>query len=380
MKHPSQEDLLGYVLGALDATEQRKLQQQIDENPELEEELLRIKSSLLPLDELDGGGPRPGLARRTCEAVASYDKVKDELNDQASTDEVPYDRASSFDSVIATAIASADVTSESGSTNDLTESGPSDSAENKKVMLPVRDRFLSPSTWTMTDLLAGVAMMAVLAGILFPTISYTRFNSRVIACQENLREVGVALLKYSDMNDGRFIAIPESGNLAATGCYAPILKDAGLIEDDSVFACAGIASKEPPVHIPGLTQLSEADVSPEQLSYLKRVMGGHFGYTMGYREGDRYCAPQRMGRTNVVLLADQPSVNLVGRRSANHSGKGQNCLFEDGRVEFVKGHTYGPDALFENDYGVVAPGSHPLDNVIAPSHLSCNLSVHNFVH
>ena len=71
MKHPSQEDLLGYVLGALDAQEQRDVQQLIDADPELEEKLLEIRSSLGPLDFLDGtAGPRPGLARDRLVAAA----------------------------------------------------------------------------------------------------------------------------------------------------------------------------------------------------------------------------------------------------------------------------------------------------------------------
>ena len=71
MKNPSQEDLVGYVLGALDATEQRQVQAMIDNDPALEEQLLEIKNSLLPLEAIDSPtGPPVGLARRTCEAVA----------------------------------------------------------------------------------------------------------------------------------------------------------------------------------------------------------------------------------------------------------------------------------------------------------------------
>ena len=52
MKHPSQEDLLGYVLGALDAQEERDLQEQIDANPEIEDQLLEIRNSMTPLESL----------------------------------------------------------------------------------------------------------------------------------------------------------------------------------------------------------------------------------------------------------------------------------------------------------------------------------------
>ena len=49
---------------------------------------------------------------------------------------------------------------------------------------------------------------------------------------------------------------------------------------------------------------------------------------------------------------------------------GQNCLFSDGRVMFVSGPAYGEDLVYENDRGIVAPGTNALDNVIAPSHLA----------
>ena len=71
--NPSQQDLLGYLLGALDAQEQRDLQLEIDNDPSLEEALLDLKAALVPLDCLDNQGYRPGLARRACEAVASWD-------------------------------------------------------------------------------------------------------------------------------------------------------------------------------------------------------------------------------------------------------------------------------------------------------------------
>jgi hypothetical protein len=107
-----------------------------------------------------------------------------------------------------------------------------------------------------------------------------------------------------------------------------------------------------------------------QLCNLQRVQSGHYGFSMGSCGTEGYLSPQIMGRTNVVLVADRPSMTLVGRRSANHGGRGQNCLFEDGHVAFVSGDSVGEDPIFINDYNLVAPGCRPEDNVIAPSHLS----------
>lgn len=348
MKNPSQEDLLGYVLGALDAQEHRDVQQLIDENPEIEEQLLQIKNALLPLDCLETSGPRPGLARRTCEAVAVWqnDQVVDFCNDQPVSS-----RLSSLDESIQSAI---------------------DAAEPKNTqpkMRSVSDRIFYPRTWSIPDVLVGMALIAIMAGILFPTISYTRYNNRVASCQNNLREVGIALMDFSSANEGQFVSIPRDGNLAAIGCVGPILKDAGFLQDDSLLACAGVAANLPPVHIPSCNQIKNA-CSDDEVNFLRHTMFGHYGYTMGHRVNDRYYPPRNMGRTNVVLVADQPSSSLPGRVSSNHSNRGQNLLFEDGHVEFLVGPSWGDDAIFVNDYGIVGPGSNPSDNVIAPSHLS----------
>jgi prepilin-type processing-associated H-X9-DG protein len=216
-------------------------------------------------------------------------------------------------------------------------------------------------------MLVGAAALAVLASLLFPALSSSRHNSQILACENNLRQVGMAFRNYSSIHDGGFVAIPRDGNLAVSGCFGPILKDAGLLEDDSLLACAGVANDEPPVVIPSVSQIEMATDEDQRLHY-RRTMGGHYGYSMGYRDGDDYRAPHE-GTTQVILLADQPST-AGDRQSLNHGGNGQNCLFGDGHVEFVSGPAYGSDLVYENDYGVVGPGSNMLDNVIAPSHLS----------
>ncbi len=328
MKHPSQEDLLGYVLGALDAQEQRDVQQLIDDNPELEEQLLEIKSALVPLDCIETSGPRPGLARRTCETVASYPL------DQLAGEELP-------------------------TLSRTTLSRPTAGNEDPKASLSSSEKtegrnLFHFSGWSIPDFAVTAAALAILAGILFPTVSHVRYNSRLLACQNNLTQVGNALIRFSEMNCGCFVEIPRSGPLSASGSFAPILKDCGLIEDDNLFACAGVAS-DTPVHIPTVEMIVNAD--HDQLARFHQILCGHFGYTMGHCEDRRYCPPKNYSRSNVVLIADQPSLN--GRISTNHAGCGQNCYFEDGHVAFIKGDCIGEDAIFVNDHNLVAPAFAP---------------------
>ncbi len=372
MNSPVQEELLGYVLGALDATEERNIQQKIDTDPSLQEAVRKLQASLAPLDYLDKpSGPRPGLARRTCEWVAAATKdsdmieahyVPDHLSELAHTN-ITTQFSTSADSL--SSIAS----NESVSAGDavVAEDDLPEDDDHKVSLSPSRFQLWHPRSWSFSDALAGIAIVAVMGGMLFPAISYQRYNSRKMACQDNLRQVGQALLQYSDQNGGHFVAIPSAGRLSASGYFAPVLKDAGLVEDDSIFSCAGLASASP-VSIPSLERLDSSDDG--QLEFLKRNMSGHFGYSMGYSDGEKYQPLTNSGLTNTVLVADMPSINQPGRRSINHGSWGQNCLFGDGRVEFIKGDSVGEDAIFVNDYGIVAPGTSQRDSVIAPSHLS----------
>lgn len=324
MKQPSQEDMLGFVLGALDATEQKQIQEQIDNDPALEETLIEIKNSLLPLEAIDSpAGPPPGLARRTCETVA----------------------------------------------NTRMQPEPAEQPQPKTMAAP-KLSFVGRGGWSMTDFLVTCAVLAVFAGILFPALATFRYNSRVTACQSNLSNLGMAFLSFSEMHEGSFPTIPKDGNLSVAGCYAPYLKEVSLITDDSTFGCPGIgSSREAPVKIPTIDMITSSKCD-QQSRYFRRIMGGDFAYSLGHEENGRYQSASRLGRTHFVLLADQPSCRNPNKVSNNHSGYGQNLLFEDGHVQFQRIGFVGEDAIYENNLGLVAPGADRYDSVVAPSWLT----------
>ena len=359
MKHPSQEDLLGYVLGALDAQEERSLQEQIDANPEIEEQLLDLRQAMSPMDSLTFGEPgnRPGLARRTCELVANMKSGRVPFEDSDAIREMFNESPTKG------------IKSDSEPESEL---GPQPSSFSR-----MRDRLIHPRSWSRVDVLASVAILAIFAGILLPAISHSRFNSRVEACKHNLTQVGSAMLVYSDIHGNRFVNLPHA-NLASAnnGLFGPVLKHAGLIENDAVFACAGRVESEPP-RIPTMQQIRSAEGS--QLDELKRRMGGHFGYALGFFEGDQYSSPRNDGATYAMIIADAPSADMPGRSSRNHAGKGQNCFFADGHVRFVPNQSIGDDAIYENDLGIVGPGLSRHDNVIAPCHLPAMRVKYEFI-
>jgi hypothetical protein len=72
-------------------------------------------------------------------------------------------------------------------------------------------------------------------------------------------------------------------------------------------------------------------------------------------------------RSNHVLLGDAPQDGRPGRTSANHAGRGQTYLYEDGRVDWRTALPEIGDDPFYNRHGDVAAGLDETDIVLGAS-------------
>lgn len=66
--------------------------------------------------------------------------------------------------------------------------------------------------FTLVELLVAIAIIGVLAGLLFTAGTATRAKSKALVCQSNLRQMGVALRLYESDHKGR---LPSSSHLRA---------------------------------------------------------------------------------------------------------------------------------------------------------------------
>src|ERR1700752_5232231 len=64
--------------------------------------------------------------------------------------------------------------------------------------------------FTLIELLVVVAIIAILAAILFPVFAQAREKARQATCVSNLKQIGTATMMYAQDYDERF-PIPESG-------------------------------------------------------------------------------------------------------------------------------------------------------------------------
>lgn len=352
------------MLGALDADEHQQIEDQIESDPNLKDELTRLRQDISQLDDLEPPGTAPvGLARRTCEFVATLPAtrvIENEQSDRADSPAVDLKLAPE----LAPKLAPSETQQSGRHRVPTTETEPA-KASNKKWFRENSFERSSDGRNSVMNLVMVAVVLMLLATIALPVINQNRVNSRKLACQNNLRIVGQGLLDYADNSGGKYVSMPMDGKLAFTGVYAPKLLDGGFVEDPSAFMCAGVGSAIGRNDIPTIEQILAAD--KRETSKYQMTAGGDFAYMMGQMKNGVYDTGARQDRANFILLADNPGDWENDRVSNNHGGYGQNVFFEDGRVQFLEVPEFNGDRIYQNDFGHIGPGAHPNDIVLAPS-------------
>lgn len=70
----------------------------------------------------------------------------------------------------------------------------------------------SRNGFTLVELLVVIAIMALLLSLLLPAINSTRAAARTTKCQSNMRQIGLAVLQYCDVNRGKLPQTMHSGH------------------------------------------------------------------------------------------------------------------------------------------------------------------------
>jgi hypothetical protein len=304
-----QDYLIGYLLDALEPHEQELIESRLGSDPDLRRDLQLASRSLEPLAaDKAHFDPPIGLAHRTCQFVAVQTKAA-----------------------------------------------------------PAPPVVSMPSRWSMADFLVAAGIFLAATLLFWPAINQSRFAARVTGCQNNLRQIGVSLANYSTRYPGQFPAAEIGSRLNRAGIYAVILREGGFLPQTHVLLCPAspLADRPGDFNLPTMRELSLA--SAEKADAMCKMMGGSYGYSLGFFVAGRYQAPKDLRRTGQALMADTP--HSTYRTSSNHGGRGQNVMFEDLHVKYLttcKAQGCN-DHIFTNDEGRASAGLHAFDSVIGAS-------------
>jgi prepilin-type N-terminal cleavage/methylation domain-containing protein len=69
----------------------------------------------------------------------------------------------------------------------------------------MKRRVSAPLAFTLVEMLAVIAIIAVLSGLLLPAIKRTLFAARRTSCMSNLRQIGMGFLSYLQDNGEAFL-------------------------------------------------------------------------------------------------------------------------------------------------------------------------------
>jgi len=366
------EDLLGYLLGALEPHEMRRVEALLRHDADAREELARIEQSLHPLDEMrePDEAPPPDLVARTLNSLPP----------------LPASPESAGSRDLAEA-----------ASNAASGEPPAEMAKRRPALEPMREAVETapdaPRRWF--DWFGGAVAAAVLLGLLLPTLAEGRFEARRQICEDQLREFGTAITQFVMRDsDERLPAVARSGPEAFAGVFAVRLNDAGLLENPRIRWCPSLDRPHAARHIEppaprtsagadGLVPAEELHRSPmDRLQVLQRTAGGHYAYTLGVVDKDRYAPPQYESRTSFAVLSDAPldgyDSGSLAQARVGHGGRGINVLYEDGHVRFVPVDSIRamPDHPLLNHRGNVEAGVNIDDAVLAPSDRAPFLDVH----
>jgi len=216
--------------------------------------------------------------------------------------------------------------------------------------------------WLDRALMAATALAACV--LVLPLLRQAVDDARERRQERNLQKVSAALQGYAEAH-GFYPTPPGDGPLSRAGLFAPTLvAEERLVADDGTLLAPGSSlHRRAGYRVPSLAEL-EAAVGTPRFDELVREMSGDYGYTLGHRDAAGVLQPNHNRRRfDHPLVADDP--DHTDEKSDNHPEGIHHVLFEDGHVERLKPDgLHRGDHLYRNHRGRVAAGIDPDDAVI----------------
>ncbi|MCG3177695.1 MAG: hypothetical protein BIFFINMI_00014 [Phycisphaerae bacterium] len=229
-----------------------------------------------------------------------------------------------------------------------------------------------PSIFSLAEVAAVAAALLLMALVFFPPVQKARTMAQQNACQDNLRRIGVAMAHYANANQNALPYLDMTGNWLdrqngrqPTGT-APLFL---LVKNGQIEPRFMVCPETEDKPYDGPTQGLEDFPDPTFCSYsFQNLFGGH-----GPMFRDSASRMPVLADRNPLFHADRFRQDASGRdNSPNHTGRGQNVLYNDGRVRWWTSPRVGVNsdniwlAGDRSDYSGVETVATPEDTFLAP--------------
>ncbi len=259
------ELLIRYLLGELDATQQRRLEDELRDSPPLQRELVHLQACFAAARDIEPSRDEPpsGLARRVTDSVCG----------------------------------------DSGSFR----------AQAAEVEPPA-----GVLGWSLADLtVAGGVVMAV-SMLLFPALRDSRDASRRVDCENNQRYVYMAAARYAEDHGNYFPGIHPQDyagmfviQLVSEGYAAPEEMSRYLVCKSSPLA-EQVQNGQARIQLP--RRVNERAIIGQNMAQLCAMASGSYALRIGYVDADQYYWIRDDRGERTPLMSDAPDFQMVGAK------------------------------------------------------------------
>jgi len=298
------EDLIGYLAGALEADERAALEASLPGNPALANRLVQLRGMLAPLEaDRDVTPPPPGLADRTLERLATVIAERE----QAAEPVRSLPRA------------------------------PREAPETRAVGGRLRP-----------DLFVACGIGLVVLGLVTSAVGKVRARNEMLACQNTLRVTHVGLAGYADTHNNQY---PQVAPDATADSFAFVLAPSGQVPANFRPVCPACPAPD--------------SLTPARAAGYTYTLG--YRTPVGTLVGPRRPGPSGDEHDLMPIAADYPATGAapIDGPTCPHA-LGMNVLFAGGNIRLTTTPLFGPnqDHIFQNVYGGVGAGVNRDDVVL----------------
>lgn len=207
--------------------------------------------------------------------------------------------------------------------------------------------------FTLIELLVVIAIIAILAAILFPVFASAKAKAQQISCMNNMKQLGIGVLRYADDHGGAFPQCCDSGRWDR-GTWRervmPYVKSTGVLRCSSKTKQAGNVP-DPYSHYGLATGLTHPDLA--NAGFINPSGSWGYGFTYQFKlqapTQTFMVAENKDSDWSVEPMTDYPPhwmsgpggpgtfypYHLRSNGSTSDYNGGGNFIFCDGHVKFL---------------------------------------------